>query len=485
MSDIRQFSSGVAIGLLALAARPVAAQSAAAASSLPIAAAAPTAPAAQATIERDDQITDGPPVLFWEVLGDTTLDRLIGGALRTNPQLRAASARVDAAGASRLQSALDMAPRLTASAGYTRRRLASSTFPGTGAVALPDQDLWESGLNATWDLDVFGRLRGGLRARNDLLGAAGEDVRDARIEVAAAVAQSYFDVRGAQDRLAVAQRNADNQRHTLELTQQRLEAGRGTELDTERARAQLSSTLAAIPTLEADLAAARNRLGTLTGQPAAELAERLSTPSEPPVLPDSVPPVDPQDVLRNRPDVAGAQRRVEATRALASSARADYLPRLSLSASAGYTASTVDAFGNEGTFNYAVGPVISWAAFDLGHVKARVDEAQAQQREASAQYEQAVRVAREELESATVRYRSARTRLDYLRDAADASERAATLARMRYEGGIADFLQVLDAERTLLAAQDQLAAGRIAAADAYVALYRARGASWDGAGAGS
>jgi outer membrane protein TolC len=140
----------------------------------------------------------------------------------------------------------------------------------------------------------------------------------------------------------------------------------------------------------------------------------------------------------------------------------------------------VDAFGNSGTFNYAFGPVISWPAFDMGRVKARVDQAQAQELEARAQYEQIVLVAQEELEAASVLYRSSRARLEHLREAAASSERAATLARLRYEGGITDFLQVLDAERTLLAAQDQLAQGQTEAANAYVALHKARGSSWAG-----
>ncbi len=477
MPDLRIHSLAVAIGLSTIATAPAAAQTLDRIA-LPsiVAPAAAEAPAASGRADGPAE----PPQAFWQALGDTTLDRLVEQALRGNRRLQAASARVDAAGASRLGATLDMVPSVTASAGYTRRRLASSAFPGIGAATLPDEDLWESGLNASWEVDVFGRLRGGLRARNDLLGAAGEDVRDAQISTAAAVAQSYFDLRGAQDRLAVARRNAENQRHTLELTQSRLDAGRGTELDTERARAQLSSTLAAIPTLEAAVAASRYRLAVLTGRPPSALAGELAGTGELPDLPDSVPEMDASEVLRTRPDVLGAERRVAATRALSSSARAGYLPRISLAAAAGYTASAVDNFGNQGTFNYAFGPVVSWSAFDIGHVKARVDEAQAQEREASADYEQAVLVAQEELESATVAYRASRERLEHLEDAAAASERAAALARMRYEGGIADFLQVLDAERTLLAAQDQLAQSRTDAANAYVALYRARGASWGG-----
>jgi len=420
---------------------------------------------------------------FWEILGDPTLQRLIGEALSGSHDLRAAEARVEGAEASRLHAALGLAPIVTANAGYTRRRFSSYAFPGAGVGALPDQNVWDSGLSATWELDVFGRLRGGLRARGALADAAGEDLRDTRISLAGAVARSYFDLRGAQERLAVARRNADNQGRTLALTASRLDAGRGTVFDAERARAQLSFTLAAIPSLEGEVTARQYRIAVLLGRAPDELSRELSdellAEGALPELPDAVPLIRATEVVSARPDVQGAGRRVAASRAAAGSARADYLPRLSLVAGAGYTAHAVDAFGNGGTFNYAVGPVLSWAAFDMGRVKARVEEAEAQEIEARAYYDRALLHAQEELDAASVRYRAARGRLGHLEEAAAASDRAAALARLRYQGGVADFLQVLDAERTLLVAQDELVQARTAAADAYVTLFEARGGRWE------
>jgi NodT family efflux transporter outer membrane factor (OMF) lipoprotein len=416
---------------------------------------------------------------FWRVLQDSTLERLLEDALRGNRELRAVTMRVDGAAAARTQAALNLAPAVTASAGYTRQRISSAAFPAPGAGTLPDQDLWNSGLNVSWEPDLFGRLRGGLRAQNALLGSADENVRNTRIALSAEVARSYFDLRGTQEQLAVARRNAENQRRTLELTERRLEAGRGTAFDTERARAQLSSTLAAIPALEARVAEAQFRLAVLAGRTPQDVTTELGAQGKWPALPDSLPAVDHEQIIRDRPDVLSAEAQHAAQKALVSSARADYLPRISLAGGAGYTANAVDAFGKTGTFNYVVGPVISWPAFDIGRVKARVDEAQSQQLEARARYEQTVLVARQELEAAAVRYRSARARLAHLNEAAQASQRAADLARLRYEGGVADFLQVLDAERTLLSAQDQLTQGQTQAAEAYVALYRARGGIYE------
>ncbi|MGH7470245.1 MAG: TolC family protein [Longimicrobiales bacterium] len=460
---VRTLSLLVAIGMVTIAS-PGAAQQA-------------VQPAPPATPLPSTTVVDLSKQAFWEVFSDTTLNRLMAEALGGSRELRAAAARRDGAGAAHMQAALNLVPAVTANAGYTRRRLSSATFPMGGAT-LPDQGLWDSALAASWEVDLFGRLRGGVRAQNALLGSASEDVREAQVALTADMARTYLDLRGAQEQMAVARRNADNQRRTLELTQARLDAGRGTAFDTERARAQLSLTQAVIPALEARIAAAQYRIAVLAGREPQSVAAELGTALSLPVLPDSVRSISAEEVIRTRPDVSSAESRLAASRAVVSAARADYLPRLSLVAGAGYTASAVDRFGNDGTFNYVVGPVISWPAFDMGRVKARADEAQAQELEARARFEHAVLLAREQLATTTVRYRAARARLGLLREAAAASERAADLARLRYEGGVADFLQVLDAERTVLAAQDQLAQARTEAVEAYVALARARGASW-------
>jgi multidrug efflux system outer membrane protein len=415
---------------------------------------------------------------FWAALGDPALERLIDAAVAGNHDVEAAAARVDGLKASRLHASLELAPIVTANAGYARRRFSSYAFPGGGIGVLPDQDVWDAGLTGSWEIDAFGRVRSNVRARGAYADAAAEEVRGTEVAVTAATASAYFQWRGLEDQLAVARRNADNQQRTLELTEARLAAGRGTELDVERARGQLAFTLAVIPALEAEVEAAEHRIAVLAGRTHEEVSALLPAADGIPALPESVPAVAAEDVLDGRPDVRAARQRVSASRAVTGSVRADYLPRLSVVGAAGYTAQAVDAFGRTGTFNYAVGPVLSWAAFDLGRVKARADEAQSQEVEAQARYEDAELRAIEELATAATRYRAGRTRLGYLEESARASERSAALARARFEGGVADFLEVLDAERTLLVAQDQLAQARTAAAEAYVGLYRARGGLW-------
>jgi len=434
-------------------------------------------PDSERTVKAVDQAT------YWRALGDTTLDRLMGELLRANLDVQSALARVRGARAARTESALDLAPTVTVAGGYTRQRISSAAFP-IGGGTFPDQDIWDAGFDASWELDLFGRVRRNVQAQGALVGAASEDLRDVQVVLSAELARTYFELRGAQERLAVARRNGENQRRTLDVTQQRLDAGRGTAFDTERARAQLGFTLASIPGLEAQVAASQYAIGVLIARPPAGVAHELESAAAMPPLPTDVAVANPDSLIRRRPDVAAAERQAAAERAFVGAAKADYLPRITVGGSAGYSASELSGLGDAGTFRYAVGPVISWPALNLGRVKARVDESRARADEADAQYSQAVLRALQEVETGLSRYRTSRSRVERIRDAAEASARAAELARLRFEGGVADFLQVLDAERTQLDAEDQLAQAHTDAATSYAALYQALGGAVPTPGAG-
>ena len=417
-----------------------------------------------------------PDTLVWPDLGDSTLTRLLKAAVNANLDVRAAEARVRGARAARTEAALDFAPTVTFAGGYTRQRLSSASFPGFGAF--PDQDIWDGGFDAFWELDLFGRVRRNVQAQGAFVAVTQEDQRDIQVFVAADLARAYFELRGAQEQLSVAQRNGENQRRTLQVTRQRLDAGRGTAFDTERAQAQLSLTLASIPLLESRVRQAQYQIGVLVGRPPAAIAAELEPVAALPALPQAISVANPDSVVRWRPDVAAAERALAVERARVGAAKADYLPRITVEGSAGYSAADFDGLGDRGTFRYAVGPVISWPALNLGRIKARVDLSRAREAEAQAQYTQTVLRALEEVESSLVRYRTSRAQVERIQEAAAASERAAELARLRFSGGVADFLQVLDAERTQLEAQDQLAQGRTEAATAYAALYKALGGTW-------
>ena len=415
------------------------------------------------------------PAGFWAGLGDTTLARLMRQALSANQDVQAARARVAAARAERTRAALELTPSLTADAGYARQQLSNASFPGV-VGSLPVQDAYQAGVNLGWEVDVFGRNRKALQGRRAVASSAQEDLRNTQVQVAAELATAYFDLAGARDRLTTARRNAENMRNTLVLTEDRLAAGRGNAFDSERARAQLSSTLAELPRIEAAVDAIQHRIEVLTGGTVTRV-DSAATSGAWPALPEvTLPAAD--SVVAGRPDVRAAQHSSEAQSAFAGSASASYLPRFALIGSAGYLSGSSSSFGDQGTGRYSIGAAVSWPLLDLGRVKADADAARADAAEARARYQQARFRAREELETSLVNYRRARERLAHLDDAAAASERAMELARLRFQEGATDFLQVLDAQRTLLAAQDRRSTGRTDATDAFVALFRALGGNW-------
>jgi len=429
------------------------------------------------TIIQAPAITRESPAVAALGVGDTILARLLKEAVGANLDVRAAEARVRGARSARSEAVLDFAPTITFAGGYTRQRLSSAAFP-IGATSFPDQNIWDAGFDASWEIDLFGRVRRNVQAQNAFVAVNQQDMRNIQISLSAEVARAYFELRGAQEQLSVATKNAANQQRTLVVTRQRLEAGRGTAFDTERALAQLSFTQASVPTLEAQVRQAQYQIGVLLGRPPAALAAELDGAVALPLLPGAISIESPDSIIRQRPDVMAAERQLAVERALVGAAKTEYLPRFNLGGSAGYTSSAFDALGDTGTFRYAVGPFISWPALNLGRVKARVDVTRAREAEAQAQYSQTVLLALQEVENGLVRYRTAQARVGRIQDAAEASERAAELARLRFSSGVADFLQVLDAERTQLEAESQLAQSRTEAATAYAALYKALGGVW-------
>lgn len=413
---------------------------------------------------------------FWTVFGDPTLDDLVSDALRANHDLRIAVSRLDEARALRGAARLDLGPTVTASGGYTEQLLSSSQAAGTGGVR--EVKGYDAGFDAFWELDLFGRARRALEASNAELDAARASLAGAQVAVTAELSRSYFELRGEQQRLAVARRNVDNQNETLALTRARLDVGRGTELDTSRANAQLAATRASIAPLEAAVARSIHRIGVLTGREPTALRERLALPADLPVVPEITAVGEPSQLLRRRPDIRVSERELAASTARIGIAVADLFPHVSFTGGLGLAATRFDDLGKAGSGTRLVAPGISWAAFDLGHVRARILAARAHSEGALAAYEQTVLRALQETEDALVTHARSRERLVQLAEAADSSRTAARLARLRFENGAVDFLQVLDAERTQLVAEDDLAQGRADTATSLVAVYKALGGGW-------
>ena len=413
---------------------------------------------------------------FWTEFGDDTLNRLVDQALEANHDLRIALGRLVEARAIRREARFDLAPTVTAAGGYTKERFAAVDSPTGGPF---NGRFYDAGFDAFWELDLFGRVRRSVEAQSAEVQGAEAGLRDAQVSVTAEVARTYFELRGAQVQLAVARRNVDNQRETLKLAETRLEAGRSTELDTARAGSQLSSTLATIGPLEAQVARTIHRLAVLTGRQPNALDDLLVPARELPELPQISAVGDPAGLLRRRPDIRVAERELAASTARIGVAVGDLFPKVTFNGSFTYAGTEPASLGSSQSRGYVIGPGISWAAFDLGRVQARIAQSHARADVALAGYEQTVLRALEETENALVTH--ARTR-ESLKDAADAARQsltAAQIARTRYEGGLVDFLEVLDAERTQLAAEDRLAQSRTEAATSLIAVYKALGGGWE------
>jgi multidrug efflux system outer membrane protein len=417
---------------------------------------------------------------FWQTFSDATLERLVTEALAANHDLRIAQTRVREARALRRDAAFDLAPSVNASGGYTKQRTAAiTTLPGSPR----ETELYDAGFDAIWELDFFGRVRRGLEASNAELGAIEAERRDALVSVSAEVTRTYFELRGQQQQLDVARRNVANQTSTLDLANARLDAGSGTEFDTARAQAQLSTTRGTIAPLEAAVARSIHRLSVLLGREPGALRAELAPPAALPPLPGIVPVGNPSDLLRRRPDIRIAERDLAGATARIGVAVADLFPRVSFTGSAGYVATDRNGLGDPGSDAFVLAPGITWAIFDLGHVQARIGASQARRDGALLRYEQTVLQALEETENSLVTHARARDKLVHDEAALKASSTAADLARVRYENGASDFLQVLDAERTLLESEDRLARSRTEAATSLIAVYKSLGGGWETAGA--
>jgi len=436
--------------------------------------------AAPSEFARDDSALYTDAVMeadFWRQLEDPMLTRLVDDALAANHDLRIALARYDRARALLRESGMDRFPTVTAGATAGDQRASADQFPGATREER-DTENYDAAVSATWELDFFGRVRRNVAAQRADAEASAADLAALQVSVVAELAQTYFQLRGLQQQLDVARGNADNQRGSLELVQARLDAGSGTELDVAQAESQLESTLALIPALESEVAVATHRIAVLTGRQPEALIADLETPAALPALPAQIPAGAPGELLRRRPDVFAAERRLAAATERIGVATADLFPRFTLGGLIGTQAIDSDALFERDSETRSIALGIDWSFLDIGRVRARIAAADADAAANLASYEQTVLHALEETENALVRYSRLQRERRHLEAAAAAGSEAARLARLRFDGGVADFLQVLDAERSQLETEDRLVQSETRSAVALVGLYRAMAGGW-------
>lgn len=411
---------------------------------------------------------------WWTGFDDPELQRLVETALKASPVLRGADYSVAEAEALLRLALLGRSPSLTSSASATAAR------PAGGADDF--QASGDAGLASGWELDAFGRLGAAIDAARFDETAARELRRDLAVTVASETALAYIDLRSAEARLAVAEKNASTQKESLNLVQTLFDNGRANELDLNRSETQYRTTLASLPVFRAAIASSRNRLAALTGSAATLPAPVTSLEGERvarvPRLTASLSAGAPEETLRRRPDVRLAEARIGAALALGEAARANLFPRITLNANLfGLIRDTGVAF-NEDSIGLSFGPSISWAGPDLRRVYAQIDVNDARTLGTVADYEATVLEALAEAETALSDYVTERERRANLEAALASARRSFELSRLRFQEGLDSSLDVLDAQRTLLTSEDQLAVNEAEIARRAIRAYRSLGGIW-------
>lgn len=432
-----------------------------------------TAPTTQTS-----QVTAQPVELarWWTIFNDPMLNSLVGQAIEGNLDLRQATSRIVQARANRGIVSAGLWPQVNATGDYRRSGAGNNVTGGsTGA----SHDLYQAGLDAAWELDVFGGVRRGVEAADANIQAAIEDRRNVLVTLISEVALNYLDLRGFQRQVVIAQKNLEAQRRTAELTRRRREAGFASRLDVANAEAQVAATLSTIPVFESAARQTIYNLGLLIGREPSALLAELSPSAAIPPIPPEVPVGLPSELLRRRPDIRRAEAQLHVATANIGMATADLFPKFSLTGSLTLQGSNLAALTNWGNRIWSVGPNVTWPVFDAGRIRSNIRVQNALQEQALLAYQTTVLTALRDVEVALVAYVKEQQHRQALADAVSSNRQAVDLATELYAQGQTDFLNVLNAQRSLFAAEDALVQSDRALATDLVAIYKALGGGWE------
>jgi NodT family efflux transporter outer membrane factor (OMF) lipoprotein len=418
---------------------------------------------------------------WWMVFDDEKLNELVLRSAEGNLDLRAALWRVEEARALRGVVAGARKPQVDFSADATRSKPSENGILGDFAPeeGFEAENLLTTGFGASWELDVFGRIRRQVEAADASTQASVEAYRDVLVSLYAETALAYLNVRTAQERLRIARANVEGQEDTLQLTKDRFDSGLVSALDVAQAESNLANTYSLIPVIERNLNEGLNRLAVLLGQNPGELHAELDQEVSIPHEPEAVAMGLPTELLRQRPDVRRAERLLASQTANIGVATADLYPTFSLTGFLGLEALNAGDLGSSDSVTWNIGLPIRWNIFAGGRIRSRIRAEEARTNQALANYEQTVLNALEESENAMVAYVKEVERRERLEQAVDATQRSLDLVLTQYTAGLTDFQNVLDTQRTLLLREDDLAQAEGLVVGNLVRLYRALGGGWD------
>jgi NodT family efflux transporter outer membrane factor (OMF) lipoprotein len=421
---------------------------------------------------------------WWKNFHDPELDSLIDRAVQSNLDLRIAQARVREARAQYRIASAYLWPTVDATGSYARQRESKNQpLVGPGDHLPPgipfENSFYQSGFDASWEIDVFGGTRRATEAAKAHVAATQFGEREVLVTLLGEVARNYVEARGYQRRLEIARDNIRAQEQSLAITQNRFTNGLTSDLDVQQAGTLLATTRAVVPALETALAASIHRLGVLLGQTPESLETELSAVAPIPAAPPVVPVGLPSELLLRRPDVALAERQLAAATANIGVAKADLFPKFYLTGIAGYQGVSADDWFTSGSRFWSVGPAVQWRIFDAGRIRANIQVQNARQEQALANYENTALSAFEDVENALTAYAKEQIRRRSLEDAVMSSQESLRLANQLYANGLSNFINVLDAERSLYQAQDALVQSDRTVSANLISLYKALGGGWE------
>ncbi|MCY0387472.1 efflux transporter outer membrane subunit [Robbsia sp. Bb-Pol-6] len=414
---------------------------------------------------------------WWTELGDPELDSLIETALANNPDIRAAEARLRASRASLTKAQDNALPKVAANAAALRTQRPSELDTlGSGPLKL-----YTAGFDATWEIDLFGGTRRAIEAAGAQAQSVEANLADTHVSLAAEIAQAYVELRAQQQRAVIAHQSAEYEEQILTLTQQRRARGTASDADVERSRTQVGTTRASLTPIDADVGESLDRLAVLCGLEPGALDARLSKAGPLPTLPATVAIGDPAALLKRRPDIRAAERKLASSTAQIGENEADYFPKLTLLGDLGFSASTPGGLFRRSNSSWIGVPYLSWNVFDFGRTRAAVRNAEAQRDEAVANYQGTVLGALRDADTALSHYGHQRDNVAQLRDVEASADRSAALMNQRYRAGASSMIDWLDTERTRLSAQQNTLNGQAQLVEDFVSIQKSLGLGWEAA----
>ncbi|QPJ64364.1 MAG: efflux transporter outer membrane subunit [Candidatus Nitrohelix vancouverensis] len=409
---------------------------------------------------------------WWKTLEDPLLSRFVDLAVKGNLDLKLALSRVREERARRGIAQADRFPTIDARGATSRQQ--TSEESSTGAATT----LYSAGFDASWEVDLFGGIQRSIESAEATVQAREEQLNDTLVTLVSEVALNYIEIRSFQARLEAAESNRKSQEETLQIVQDRLDSGLTTTLTLEQAKYNLESTRSEIPTLKTGIEQAKNGLTVLLGEFPGTFKKELEEFKKVPVTPIDVVVGVPADLLRRRPDVRSAERLLAAQTARIGVATADLYPKLTLFGSVGLESLSASSFFTGPAAAFQIGPKVTWNIFDSGRIRQNIAVQDELQEQALIQYESAVLTAVKDVENALVDYAEEQVRRQSLLKSIESARRAADLSRELYTAGLANFLGVLEAERSLFTFQDQLAISEGRVVSNLIRLFKALGGGW-------